>query len=285
MFDDVVGDAVSFDDEQAATTTEAPRARNTRREIGRLMTESCQTEQPADDGRVIRPIQHQARSHEHLHGDRTETHPDVEEEKMKRWWSSIKWGIVVSVLSAVALASCGRPSGMVVGAPIRNEPTSTMITTTTTSTTPVSIVASTVPHESIETTLVAEAFDALMTTRVRCGRRPRDCVIDDLAVPGSSLHRELAELMENRVSAGIVASSHGSLRYRIDSIRIDGDIASITTCLLDDTVLLMEGAVFDDSSVSAITDWTMTLTLDGWRWTSWRATQWTNERDLCGFAA
>ena len=124
-----------------------------------------------------------------------------------------------------------------------------------------------------------------MTTRVRCGRRPRDCVIDDLAVPGSELHRELTDLMEKRTSAGIVASSRGSLRYRIESTKIDGDIASITTCLLDDTVLLMEGAVFDDSSVSAITDWTMTLTLDGWRWTSWRATQWTNEEDLCGFGA
>jgi hypothetical protein len=179
------------------------------------------------------------------------------------------------------MSSCGRPGGVVVDAPIELEPTSRTIAPTT----PISIVASTVPRESFETSLVAEAFDALMTTRVRCGRRPPDCVIDDLAVPGSELHRELTDLMEKRVSAGIVASSRGSLRYRIESTKIDGDIASITTCLLDDTVLLMEGAVFDDSSVSAITDWTMTLTLDGWRWTSWRATQLTNEEDLCGFGA
>ncbi|MFZ9564176.1 MAG: hypothetical protein ACO3AT_03215 [Ilumatobacteraceae bacterium] len=246
------------------------------------MTESCQTEQWTDDDRVIRPIQHQARSHEHLHGDRTETHPDGgEEEHMRNGRSPITSGILVLGTLMAVMSSCGRPGGVVVDAPIELEPTSRTIAPTT----PISIVASTVPRESFETSLVAEAFDALMTTRVRCGRRPRDCVIDDLAVPGSELHRELTDLMEKRVSAGIVASSRGSLRYRIESTKIDGDIASITTCLLDDTVLLMEGAVFDDSSVSAITDWTMTLTLDGWRWTSWRATQWTNEEDLCGFGA
>jgi hypothetical protein len=42
----------SSDFEQAATTTDAPRAKKRRREIGVLMTESCQTRGPHRDGRV-----------------------------------------------------------------------------------------------------------------------------------------------------------------------------------------------------------------------------------------
>ena len=54
---DVVDDTESPDPppsdfEQAATTTDAPRAKKRRREIGVPMTESCQTRGPHRDGRV-----------------------------------------------------------------------------------------------------------------------------------------------------------------------------------------------------------------------------------------
>ena len=72
--------------------------------------------------------------------------------------------------------------------------------------------------------------------------------------------------------------------YRIDDARVDGDIASITTCLYDDIVLTMDGSIFDESTMSAITEWTMVRSANGWRWSDWRVIDSTREGDLCGFA-
>lgn len=187
------------------------------------------------------------------------------------WW----WAVL-------GLFGCGGATGAITGEPSidRREQsgsipadTATIISTTTTST----------AVRSSSSDDVVSAFDRLMKVRLACGRRPRTCPVDDLAVVGSNMHTELTDLMTVRSEAGIVASSRGSSNYRIDGVRVDGDTATITTCLTDDIVLVMDGAVFDDSTLSAITEWTMSLTETGWKWSAWRAITTTHEEDLCGF--
>lgn len=82
---------------------------------------------------------------------------------------------------------------------------------------------------------------------------------------------------------GITASSRGSSRYRIDDVRIEGDTATIDICLTDDTVMVMDGSVFDESILSATMQWTMSLTETGWKWSAWRFVSVTREEDLCAF--
>ncbi|MFM8482251.1 MAG: hypothetical protein ACKOBT_02740 [Actinomycetota bacterium] len=131
---------------------------------------------------------------------------------------------------------------------------------------------------------VAASFDALMMRRIECGRRPRTCDVDALAVVGSPLHGRLAELMAQRRAAEIVASRRGSLRYRIDGVDLQSpDRASVTTCLTDDTVLVSGGAVFDESLFSARSIWTMQRVDDVWLWVDDEVLEWRNGEDLCAF--
>lgn len=279
----VVGDeeSLSFDDEQAATTTDAPRARNTRRDIGWLMTESCQTQSYVRDDRVVRPIPYQGRLPDHVLVGTFTAHPVVMERRMSRWSSVVGWPVVGWFVATMMMVACSGPGGEIVGDPVPlNHPrsSSTVVVATTMAPTSSTVAITPLPDSS-----VAAAFDELMAIRVRCGRRPGACPLDELAVPGSPMHRDLGELMRRRASSGIVASSHGAIRYRIDAVRVDGDSAEITTCLYDDTVLMMDGSVFDESTVSAVAIWTMADTAQGWRWTSWIMTDWRTEEDLCGF--
>lgn len=133
--------------------------------------------------------------------------------------------------------------------------------------------------------VIATAFDAIMQRRIECGRRPRACDVDVLAVVGSSLHDRLTALMSERRAAGITASRRGSVRYRIDDVESTSDTrARVTTCLTDDTVLMSAGAIFDESRFSAVTVWTLERIDDRWLWADDEVVRWSRKEDLCGFA-
>jgi hypothetical protein len=121
---------------------------------------------------------------------------------------------------------------------------------------------------------VRAAFDWLVLGRVHCGRRPRDCIVDALAVPGSPVHTTLVETFADRVRHGIVASDQGSHRHRIaDVVMLADDRAEVRSCHTDDIVLMISGsngrpaAIYDESLVSHWSTWTMRRTDEGWRWT------------------
>lgn len=133
---------------------------------------------------------------------------------------------------------------------------------------------STVESPGDERDEIQEAFEWLMIGRVQCGRRPRDCVVDDLAVPGSAVHTSLTVVIDERVRYGIYASGEGSHRYRIaEVIEIDEDRAEVRSCHTDDVVLKIGGsgdrpsAVYDESLVSHWSTWKLQRDENGWRWT------------------
>lgn len=120
---------------------------------------------------------------------------------------------------------------------------------------------------------VRSAFDWLMFGRAQCGRQPSRCVIDDLAMVDSPVHRALQTTMNDRVRHGIVASDRGSHRFRVSNVTMIGDDrAEIRACHTDDVVLVITGVagrppgVFDESLVSHWSTWTLRRTDAGWRW-------------------
>jgi hypothetical protein len=177
----------------------------------------------------------------------------------------------ILVLLMTALVACGGARGEVTGRPeaslapslqsVVEEPTTT-----------------TVPATS------SEAFDHLMSVRIDCGRQPASCDVASFVLEGTPLHTETVRLMHERAAAGVVASDRGSVKYRIDRVVTDGDSSRVTTCVLDDVVLTMDGAIFDDSRYSAIIEWTIVDTMFGPRWTDRRVVSSSVEEDLCGFS-
>lgn len=132
------------------------------------------------------------------------------------------------------------------------------------------------------------AFDALMTRRRECGRRPQDCDVDRLAVPGSSVHRALSETMADRVRLGIVATEQGSHRYLVgDIVRRSDDEVMLQVCHSDDVVLTMTvvsggpAAVYDESWTSHEAIWTMRSIGGEWRWTEEIVERRVYEEELC----
>lgn len=130
---------------------------------------------------------------------------------------------------------------------------------------------------------LAQAFDALMVRRTECGRKPSQCDVSRLAVQGSPVHARLTELMQSRAKNGVVASDEGEARYRIDAVAIIGpDRAVASTCLRDDTVLVIDDAIYDDSVYSARSEWTLVLVEGQWLWSEEKVEEWAMEEDLCG---
>lgn len=136
------------------------------------------------------------------------------------------------------------------------------------------------------------AFAALIDRRVQCGRSPKDCDVDRIAVPGTEVHRDLVDLMNERVANHVVASTTGSLRYRIESVSMVGaEAAAIRLCFTDDTVLvqpmppvadeLLPPIVVDDSLFSARTDWDLRWHEGEWRWADEHPINWAVGEDLC----
>ena len=120
---------------------------------------------------------------------------------------------------------------------------------------------------------IRAAFDWLMLARIHCGRRPRECVVDDLAVPGSAVHAALTRVFDDRVRHGIFASDRGSHRHRISHVvKIADDRAEVRSCHTDDVVLMIGGtdvrpaAIYDESLVSHWSTWTLKKVGDTWRW-------------------
>ena len=120
---------------------------------------------------------------------------------------------------------------------------------------------------------IRAAFEWLMLARTHCGRRPRECVVDDLAVPGSVVHAALTQVFDDRVRHGIFASERGSHRHRISEVvMIADDRAEVRSCHTDDVVLMIGGtdtrpsAIYDESLVSHWSTWTLEKVGDTWRW-------------------
>jgi hypothetical protein len=113
-----------------------------------------------------------------------------------------------------------------------------------------------------------------------------------LAVPGSQVHRTLVDLMADRLANGVIASTDGSLRYRIDSVTpTTADTALVRACFTDDTVLIQpvlsvdgepaEPIVVDDSMFSAVADWELRRIDGEWLWAAERSLNWSLGEDLC----
>ena len=120
---------------------------------------------------------------------------------------------------------------------------------------------------------IRAAFDWLVLARIHCGRRPHECVVDDLAVPGSAVHTALTRVFDDRVRHGIFASERGSHRHRIGTVvMLADDRAEVRSCHTDDVVLMIGGtnarpsAIYDESLVSHWSTWTLEKVDDSWRW-------------------
>jgi hypothetical protein len=130
---------------------------------------------------------------------------------------------------------------------------------------------------------VEQAFERLVSRRVSCGREPSTCDVSGLALTGSRVHQQLSELMQERIDEGITASNRGKMTFEIESVEFDeSNRAMVTTCLHDDTVLVIDGGVFDDSVYSARSVWTLARSDGEWLWTDERVIEWIMEGDLCG---
>ena len=141
-------------------------------------------------------------------------------------------------------------------------------------------------------TSIETAFARIIARRIECGRSPRTCDPDQLAVPGSQVHRTLVDLMADRLANGVIASTDGSLRYRIDSVTpTTADTALVRACFTDDTVLIQpvlsvdgepaEPIVVDDSMFSAVADWELRRIDGEWLWAAERSLNWSLGEDLC----
>lgn len=92
----------------------------------------------------------------------------------------------------------------------------------------------------------------------------------------------LSDLMAERVESGITASDQGSISVRIDDVTLTHPgRAIVSTCLVDDTVLVLDAAVYDDSVYSARSEWTLVASHGEWLWNDERVVEWAVERDLC----
>lgn len=135
---------------------------------------------------------------------------------------------------------------------------------------------------------VRAAFEWLVLGRIQCGRRPRECVVGDLAVPGSPVHAALTDEFQRRVRHGIVATSRGSHRHRIGEVMmLSADRAEVRACHTDDVVLVVGGsggrpsAVYDESLVSHWSTWTLEKKDSTWRWSEEFVDQRVHGEDVC----
>lgn len=184
-----------------------------------------------------------------------------------------------TVLAVSILGACGGSHGLVTGWPVDEAAPPTGSPVVEVSEAGVSTsVASAAPTTATE-------FDHLMELRIACGRRPEACDVDAFALVGSPFHEEQRRLMSDRAMHHIVASRDGAIRYRIDQVAPGDPGTVITTCLFDDVVLTMDGAVFDDSTFSAVIAWTMVPSPNGARLSDSRVVSSSTEVDLCAASA
>lgn len=155
--------------------------------------------------------------------------------------------------------------------------------------TPMSYESTTASSVAVDASdAVRASFEWLMLVRIQCGRDPRNCIVDDLAVPGSPIHVGLSDVFDERIRHGIVASARGAHRFRIaDVVMIAPDRAEVRSCHTDDVVLVIGGAqgrptaIYDESLVSHWSTWTMQKTEDRWRWIDESIDRRIHGEDLC----
>lgn len=190
-------------------------------------------------------------------------------------------GALVTVLSACGAATAGEPSGALT----RSAPRSLMVVE---SSSPVETMSSSSAVDKHLLFDLEEEFEKLMSRRIECGRRPHQCMIDDLAVPGSPVHESLVDVMAERVRYGIVASDRGAHRFRVEDVmQVSADEVKVRVCHSDDVVLMMAvgpgrpGAIYDEAWSSHRATWTM-KSVDGvWRWSNELVEQRVYEEELC----
>ena len=190
-------------------------------------------------------------------------------------------GALLTMLSACGATTAGEPSGALA----RSAPLSLMVVETSI---PVETSVSSSVVGSSSAPEVVEAFERLMSGRIECGRRPHQCVIDDLAVPGSPVHESLTDVMADRVRYGIVASGRGSHRFWVEDVMtVAADEVKIRVCHSDDVVLTMAvgpgrpGAIYDEAWSSHRSTWTLKAVDGVWRWTEELVERRVYEEELC----
>ncbi len=203
---------------------------------------------------------------------------------MIRWRRDMKRQLVIGAL--LCLSACRLSTTSITGEVPETLPIAVAITTGESLNNKVS------PDSVVGTSIIATeeeliaAFNFAIHQRIACGRDPYHCDVQSFTDVDSPLFVEISELMKIRRSANIVASNNGSLRYRIEAVEFrTTDIATVTTCITDDTVLVDGEIIFDDSLFSVQTKWTMVRSGQTWLWESAQALHWDVEEDLCGFPA
>ena len=179
-----------------------------------------------------------------------------------------------STTSTSSVAVVGQPSEQVVVA-------STSTTTTSTSTSTPAINLDPVA-------LVRQQFDETLQWRIECGRKPRSCRVDDIAIVGSPYHAAMRDIMASRASQNIASKAgHGQYLVRVESVSIDEStmIATIETCVFDSIVLYMDGFIFNNHITSSHTRWTLQWNNSRWRWIAVETRDKPYNTDICGFGS
>ncbi len=192
-------------------------------------------------------------------------------------WQRIANSSMVCVIALAAVTACATDSTGLDPSQLESQLSSLPSSTWTEISTPDSTSNSLASPDDVR-----RAFEELVTRRVQCGRDPTTCDITRIAVTGSTIEKQLDELMAKRVADGITASERGRATYRIDSVDVEAaDRALVTTCLHDDTVLVIDSAVFDDSVYSARSVWTLVEVGGEWLWSEEQILEWVMEGNLC----
>ena len=160
-------------------------------------------------------------------------------------------------------------------------PTSSSTRSTETSTAPLT------PEDQVKAD-----FLAAVDVRRQCGIDPGHCDFESIAVPGSPTDTFTRDLIARRLKNNLRAVvGHGNIKWRIESADVTGNLASLVVCGYDDIVIYdvvdasnpSDDIVFDESTTSARTTWTMELANGRWLIHDAVPIQQLDGGDLCGF--
>lgn len=150
-----------------------------------------------------------------------------------------------------------------------------------------------VASESPETATLRSDFVRVLTLRKECSRQPDRCDVDSFAVPGSTLHRNIKQLMQERTAGNIRSrAGAGTYRFRIESLLFnDTTHALVHTCSYDSVVLFDSGQldstaddiVFNNHTASNRTAWSLEMHAGHWKWVSGEILESFFGGDICGF--
>ncbi|MEI7971536.1 MAG: hypothetical protein WCI10_03225 [Actinomycetota bacterium] len=187
-------------------------------------------------------------------------------------------------------SSCGAPRDELTF----NTVTQTLPAPTTTTIAPSERIESLVASNTETTSRIVSDFSQIFELRAQCGRTPKQCPVQQMAIAGSPLFNSLRSIMSERIAGHLYTRTDaGKLRVRIESVEIVDPIhATLHTCIFDSVVLFDSGQidsttddiVFDDSVISASMVWNVQRDHDTWKWVSLMATQRKIGADICGFA-